>query len=384
MLSDDEFEDGDLLGPAKKGKKPPRLVRFFKFMGEKGASDLHLKAGRPPLLRLGGAVRPLDMDSLSAERTERYIHAILTPGQQEALQEKGSVDFAYEFGENERVRVNVFCQRGTLSLAARLVKNVIPSFDALNLPVGLKRVTTFRQGLVLVCGITGSGKSTTLAAIIEAINTARRCHVLTIEDPIEFIHEDKKAFINQREMGIDVHSWTEALSAAVREDPDVILVGEMRDPQTFAAALAASETGHLVFGTLHASSSSQVFGRILDMFPADERHSIRQSLAFNLQAVLCQRLVPSCLHGTDLAPAVEILYNTPTVRDLIRREQDKSIADALRAGAQDGMQDFTTSLADLVKRSLITGETALEMAPNPEELKMALQGIKLSTKGFVG
>jgi len=282
------------------------------------------------------------------------------------------------------VRVNAFKQRGSLSLAARLVKNEIPNFEQLNLPPAVDKLTTYRQGLVLVCGVTGSGKSTTLAAIIESLNAARRCHILTIEDPIEYVYADKKAAINQREMGIDVFDWSDALTAAVREDPDVILVGEMRDRETFAAALAASETGHLVFGTLHASSAAQVFGRILDMFPPEERDGVRKGLAFNLQAVVCQKLVPSCMHGTDMAPAVELAFCTPTVRELIRKGQDKAITDVIRAGARDGMQDFTASLADLVGKSLITGETALEIAPNPDELKMALQGIRLSTRGLVG
>ncbi len=382
-MEDEGLEDGELLEPAPERKKTPRLVRFFKFMAQKGASDLHLKANRPPLLRVAGSLRPLDMEPLTAEQTERYIRAILTPDQEATLDEKGSVDFAYEFGENERVRVNAFYQRGALSLAARAVKNRIPDFQELNLPEAVEKLASFHQGLVLVCGVTGSGKSTTLAAVIERINQSRRCHILTIEDPIEYVYEDKKAAISQREMHIDVFSWSEALSAAVREDPDVILVGEMRDRETFAAALSAAETGHLVFGTLHASSAAQVFGRVLEMFPAEERDSVRQGLAFNLQAILCQKLAPSCLHGVAMAPAVELLFCTPTVRELIRKGQDKSIPDAIRAGEREGMQDFTRSLADLVSKGLITGETALEVAPNVDELKMALQGIRLSTKSLV-
>ena len=388
-MSDDGFTDGELLDSSGAASEPsgkrksPQIVKLFKFMRDKGASDLHVKAGRPPMLRLAGSIRPLDLEPLSEEQAEKFVREILSPDQAETLRSTGSVDFAYEFGTRERVRVNVFRQRGALSLAARLVNSEIPTFDGLNLPPVVARVTTYPQGLVLVCGVTGSGKSTTLASVIQKINETRRCHILTIEDPIEYVYEDAKGFVNQREMGLDVFSWTDALRAAVREDPDVILVGEMRDPETFAAGLSAAETGHLVFGTLHAASAGQVFGRIYDMFPPDRQPVIRQGLAFNLRAVICQKLVASCVEGVTVVPAVEIMFNNPTIRDLIRKGEEKRIPDIIKASAVDEMQDFTLSLADLVERSLVAANVALEIAPNKEELQMALRGIKQAQRGFV-
>lgn len=387
-MSDDGFTDADLpasSAPEASGKrKKPQIVKLFRFMREKGASDLHVKAGRPPMLRLAGSIRPLDLEALSEEQAEKFVREILTPDQEETLRTTGSVDFAYEFGKRERVRVNVFRQRGALSLAARLVNSDIPTLDDLNLPPAVAKTATYPQGLVLVCGVTGSGKSTTLASIIQKINEGRRCHILTIEDPIEYVYEDAKGFVNQREMGLDVFSWTDALRAAVREDPDVILVGEMRDPETFAAGLSAAETGHLVFGTLHAASAGQIFGRIYDMFSPERQPIIRQGLAFNLRAVICQKLVTSCVDGVSVVPAVEIMFNTPTIRELIRKGEEKKVPDIVKSSAVDEMQDFTTSLADLVERSLVAANVALEIAPNREELQMALRGIKQAQKGFVG
>ena len=384
-MQDDGFEDGELVDPsAPARKRAPQIIKLFRFMREKSASDLHLKAGRPPMVRLGGSVRPLDLEPLSGERVDKIIRQILTPEQEETLTNTGSVDFAYEFEKDERVRVNVFRQRGVLSLAARRVNSKIPTLADLNAPPALEKLSALPQGLVLVCGVTGSGKSTTLAAVIQLINESRRCHILTIEDPIEFVYTDDKAFVNQREIGLDVMSWDDALRAAVREDPDVILVGEMRDPETFAAGLSAAETGHLVFGTLHASSVSQVFGRIYDMFSPDRQNIIRQGLAFNLRCVICQKLVPSCVEGVGVVPAVEVLFNNATVRELIRKGEENKITDIVKAGSEEGMQDFTASLADLVSRTMVAANVALEVAPNREELQMALRGIKLTHRGFVG
>jgi len=389
-LDDDEFADGELLeSSASSAAEPerrrrPQMVKLFMFMRDKGASDLHIKAGRPPMVRMGGTIRPLDMEALSPEQAGKIIREILTPDQEETLRESGSVDFAYEFGKGERVRVNAFHQRGALSLAARLVNTTIPSFDQLNLPPAIDKLTSFPQGLVLVCGVTGSGKSTTLAAVIQKINETRRCHILTIEDPIEFVYEDAKSFINQREVGLDVFSWTDALRAAVREDPDVILVGEMRDPETFSAGLSAAETGHLVFGTLHASNAAQTFGRIYDMFPPDRQGIIRQGLAFNLNAIIGQKLIPSCVDGMPVAPAVEIMFNNATIRELIRKAEEKKIPDVIKASAEEGMQDFTMSLVELVNKNLVGANVALELAPNREELQMALRGFKMTQRGFVG
>jgi twitching motility protein PilT len=237
--------------------------------------------------------------------------------------------------------------------------------------------------MIILAGVTGSGKSTTIAAMLDFINERERVHILTIEDPIEYLFTDKKALINQREIGLDVVDWHVALKHAVREDPDVILVGEMRDRETFEAGLNAAETGHLVFGTIHASSAPSTLGRILDLFPADMHQAMRQSLAFNLKAIICQKLLPSIKPGVQRVPANEIMIVNPTVRELIIKAEDKKLTDAIKIGFIEGMIDFTESLAQLVLRGDVDRAAALEVAPNPEALKMAFKGIKVSQPGIL-
>jgi len=369
----------DEVGPA--GAR--ELKKLFRIMEKKGASDMHLKAGRPPVLRFRGDLRALKIAELSNDAIRAMLYDIMTEEQQALFEEIGSLDFAYEFMPGRRVRINVFRQRGNTSMAARLVHSRIPSIEDLHLPPVLKKIAELNQGLVLVCGVTGSGKSTTLAALIEHINETRRCHILTVEDPIEYLYADKKAFINQREMGLDVHTWEEALKAAVRQDPDVILVGEMRDPDTFAAGLTAAETGHLVFGTVHSSNTGQTFVRILDMFHTDRQHIIRQGLAFNLQAIVCQNLLPSCAEGVSVSPAVEVMLANPTIRKVIREGQEKQIAEIIKASREEGMQDFTQSIAGLIKDGLVEVRVGLEYAPNRQELEMVLRGIQLTHRGIL-
>jgi len=241
----------------------------------------------------------------------------------------------------------------------------------LNLPPVMSKISEYQQGLIILAGVTGSGKSTTIASMIESINQRRACHVVTIEDPIEYLFRDKKSFINQREIGIDVASWTEALRRVVRQDPDVILVGEMRDVETFEAGLMAAETGHLVFGTLHSSTAASTLGRILDLFPSDKHELIRTSLAFNLRAIICQKLLPCIKEGIGRVPAVEIMINSPILRKLIRDRRDEDIPHAIRIGKEEGMQDFTES------------RVAFEVAPNEEQLKMALKGIRVSDSAIL-
>jgi len=359
------------------------LDKFFRLAAKYEASDLHIKVGSPPVLRITGSLRPLEMKPLTEEDTERLIMELLSERQIALLEKTGSHDFAYSLKDAGRFRVNVCKQRGTLSLAARRVKTIIPTFEQLHLPPTLAKIASVTQGLVIVSGVTGSGKSTTLAAMVEYINQRRRCHIVTIEDPIEYLFTDKKAIINQREIGIDVPNWRYALKYVVRQDPDVIMIGEMRDRDTFEAGLAAAETGHLVFGTLHSSTVPQTFGRIFDFFPADMHPALRHQLSFNLRAILCQRLLPSCAQNVDRVPAVEIMLTSPIVRKLIRDAEDAKLLDAIRSSADQGMVDFNRSLADLVEKQMVTQAVALETAPNPEALRMLLRGIETDRGGIL-
>ena len=352
------------------------IDRLFQTAAKYEASDLHLKVGAPPLLRLAGSLRPLEMKPLTDEDTRRLIEQILTPRQKGLLEKIGSHDFAYSLKDVGRFRVNVFRQRGAISLAARRVKTIIPTVEQLHLPPALLAIASYQQGLVIVSGVTGCGKSTTLAAMVEYVNTHERCHIVTIEDPIEYLFTDKKSYINQREIGIDVLDWRMALKYVVRQDPDVIVIGEMRDADTFEAGLMAAETGHLVFGSLHSSTVAQTFGRMLDFFPADMHHSIRQLLAFNLKAIVCQRLLPSCMATVDRVPAVEIMLTSPIVRKLIMNAEDAKLLDAIRASRDEGMQDFNRALAELVQKEFVSQQMALDASPNPDALKMLLRGIE--------
>ena len=268
-------------------------------------------------------------------------------------------------------------------LVARRVNTRIPTFEKLGLPPVLEKLCLFDQGMVIVAGVTGSGKSTTLAAMLDYINEREQVHILTIEDPIEYLFTSKKAVVNQREVGIDVANWEVALKHAVRQDPDVILVGEMRDRSTFEAGINAAETGHLVFCTIHASSAPSTIGRILDLFPADMHQAMRQSLAFNLKAIICQKLLPSIRPGAQRVPANEIMIVNPTIRELLIKAEDKKLPDAIRIGYIEGMVDFSESLRQLVARGDVDEAAAIEVAPNPDALKMALKGIKVSQPGIL-
>jgi twitching motility protein PilT len=268
-----------------------------------------------------------------------------------------------------------------LSLVARRVNNVIPSFKDLGLPESIEKLCHFSEGLVILAGVTGSGKSTTIASMLDYINETEPLHILTVEDPIEFTFTDKKAYINQREIGLDSRDWHKALKDAVRQDPDVILIGELRDVETFEAAVHAAETGHLVFGTIHASSSGTTINRILDLFPPEKHTAIRQALANNLKAVVAQKLVKGLKKGR--VPTNEIMIVNPTIRKLIGEGMDSKIPDAIRIGYLEGMVDFTENLRQLVDRGDVDKTVALEYAPNPEQLKMALKGIKVSAPGIL-
>ncbi len=355
------------------------LDRLLAKMAKYDASDLHLKAGSPPIFRISGRIRLFEAAPLDSDAIHKMFLGISSKKQQAALEEDHDVDFSYSMPGSGRFRVNAYFQRGSLSVAVRRVKLKIPTFEMLNLP---KRVMThiasFRQGLVVVVGVTGSGKSTTLAAMIGFINKTRRCHVLTLEDPIEYLHTDHKAFINQREVGIDVLDFHRGLRSALRQDPDVILIGEMRDENSLEIALSAAETGHLVFGTLHASSVPQSISRILDLFQESRHRQVQQSLAFNLKAIVAQKMLPAAKPGINLVVAQEILIMNPAVTKLIREGQIKKIATVLRSSKEEGMQDFNQSLHKLCRAGLISEKVALEASHNPDQLKMQLTGIVLS------
>jgi twitching motility protein PilT len=376
--------DLEKIHPAADVKREPKINVLFRTVMKHEASDLHLKVGLPPMMRLKGVIRKMDAPPISEEQMERLFFEFMTPKQRQILEDTGGSDFAHVIGSDEcRFRVNILKQRGHLGLVARRVNATVPNFAGLGLPASIEQLCKFDQGMIILAGVTGSGKSTTIASMLDYLNEREPLHILTIEDPIEFLFVDKKSVVNQREVGIDVCDWHTALKHAVREDPDVILVGEMRDKETFEAAIHAAETGHLVFGTIHASSAASTLGRILDLFPADMHKAIRQTLAFNLKAVVAQKLLPSIRPGFHRVPTNEIMIINPTIRDLIIKEEDKKISQAIQIGYLEGMVDFTENLRQLVENGYVTKEVAMQVAPNPEALMMAIKGIKVSVPGIL-
>jgi len=370
----------------------PEANKLFRMVMKFKGSDLHLKVGMSPAMRLTGVLRLMQLPPLSATDMERLMFPLLSARQRTILEDTGGIDFAHIItdanGDETRFRVNLFRQRGRLSLVARRVNTTIPDFEGLGLPAVLGEIASHDQGIVILAGVTGSGKSTTIAAMLQYVNTRERCHIVTIEDPIEFTFKDDKCIINQREVGIDVLDWDIALKHAVRQDPDIILVGEMRDRDTFNAAMHAAETGHLVFGTIHASSAPSTISRILDLFPKDMHQAMRQNLAFNLKGIIAQKLLPTtkdyaASSGQARVPLVEVLRMNPTVRKLIQNEEDAKLAQAIRIGKEEGMVDFTESLRQLVVAEKVERATAFEVAPNPELLRMALKGITLPEQGIL-
>jgi twitching motility protein PilT len=384
MATADVMDDIQPAAPPPEAKREPKINVLFRTVMKYEASDLHLKVGLPPMMRLKGAIRKMDAPPIGEEQMERLFYEIMNPRLRKILDDTGGADFAHVIGHDEcRFRVNILKQRGHLGLVARRVNTKVPTFAGLGLPPSIEQLCKYDQGMIILAGVTGSGKSTTIASMLDYLNEREQLHILTIEDPIEYLFVDKKSIVNQREVGIDVCDWHTALKHAVREDPDVILVGEMRDRDTFEAAIHAAETGHLVFGTIHASSSASTLGRILDLFPADMHQAIRQTLAFNLKAVVAQKLLPSIKPGVSRTPTNEIMIINPTIRDLIIKGEDKKISDAIKIGYLEGMVDFTENLRQLVERGDVTKEVAMEVAPNPDALKMAIKGIKVATPGIL-
>jgi twitching motility protein PilT len=367
-------------------EKSLKIDKLFRALVRLEGSDLHLKVGVPPYVRVAGTLRPLNRPPIDDEEMVRLIFPMFNERTRRIFDEDGGTDFAYRLevdGKIWRFRVNVLTQMDHVGMVARRVNNWIPDFETLNLPPSLDKLCTYYQGMVLLAGVTGSGKTTTIASMLDWINHRYYKHILTLEDPIEFTFNEDKCLINQREIGQDVKDFMTGMKHAVREDPDVMLVGEMRDRETFETAIQAAETGHLVFGTIHASTSPSTLGRILDLFPQEMHAAIRSALAFNMKAIIAQKLLPSIKEGVPRVPTVEIMTFNPTVRKLVLEGQDEKLPDAIRLCAEEGMQDFTMSLRDLVERELIDRATAFEVAPNPEALKMALKGISVSDSGML-
>ncbi|MCM8771743.1 MAG: PilT/PilU family type 4a pilus ATPase [Candidatus Omnitrophica bacterium] len=351
---------------------------------EKNASDIHIQVGSKPILRIKGELTRIeDYRKINEEDLNKIIHEFLQEKEKELLTKTNNIDTSIGFPDIGRFRVNIFKQRGTYALVARRITTIIPDFEMLNLPESVKKVCDFLNGLVLVTGPTGSGKSSTLAAIINQINKTRFCHILCIEDPIEYLYKNDKALITQREIGIDVVTFKDALKYAVRQDPDVILVGEIRDEETVEFAIHSAETGHLVLGTLHSQNATLTIGRILNFFPESRQQQIRRDLSLHLRAVISQLLLPSIKEGIQRVPAVEIMFVNQLISRLILEGQDNKIPKAIKSGKNEGMQDFEDSLLDLYNKGFIDRETALKYAENPQSLEMKMKGIYLSEEGGI-
>jgi twitching motility protein PilT len=345
-----------------------------------------MKAGKPAYVRVKGSLKPLNTPPIDDDEMERLLMPMMNERNRKIFDETGGADFAYMIevdGVAWRFRVNMLKQLGHTGLVARRVNNDIPNFEGLFLPPVIESLCKFDQGMVLLAGVTGSGKSTTIASMLNWINRHYNKHILTLEDPVEFMFSEDKCLINQREIGIDVINFEIGMKHAVREDPDVMLVGEMRDHETFMTAIHAAETGHLVFGTIHASSAASTIGRILDLFPQDMHSALRSAIAFNMRGIVAQKLLPSIKPGVSRVPTCEVMTFNSTVKKLILEEQDAKLPDAIRIGAQDGMQDFTMSLKHLVETDMIDRATAFEVAPSVDALKMALKGIDVKAAGIL-
>lgn len=387
-------------------------------MGRYDASDLHIKVGMPPVFRIAAELRPLGVPPLSEQDTDRLLTEIIPPGLRERYDKSGDLDFstfldtkammareramqagmqapagaegeAAHAGDEgvDRFRCNIYRAGGGMNGAIRRIKPEIPTFESLHLPTVYETLSDqTHEGLILVVGVTGSGKSTTLACMIERINQVRGCNIITIEDPVEYHFHPKKSIISQREIGLDVPTYREALRYVVRQDPDVIFIGELRDHDTVLAAIQAAETGHLVFGSLHTADTMQAFSRIIEFFPQHEHEFIRSSLSNSLKAVCAQRLLPANVdrtNGVPVVPATEVLLNNAVVRERIREGNDEDIPAIINGSVSDGMRSFTHSLAELVEKEMISIDHAMEAAPNREALTSRLRGVQVRAATLV-
>lgn len=349
--------------------------RILQTAVEGGASDVHIKTGAPVVFRINRQLVAIECPLPSEEWINTIIKNVTPPHAVTTLEREREVDFSFLAPGSGRFRTNVYQQRGQFCLALRYVKTNIPSFAELGLPEVLRKIAEAPRGIVLVSGATGCGKSTTLAAMIEHINITLKRHIITLEDPIEYVFEDNQSVIEQREIGLDCPSFHSGLKHVIRQDPDIVMIGEMRDDISFSAAISAADTGHLVLSTLHTTSASQATTRILDFFKADEREQVRRQLAGTLQAIICQRLVTTVTG--KVTPAVEIMINTGTVKKLIEDNRLDKLAVAIETGVDEGMQTFNQALFNLVKEKKITEKEALSKASNPQALEMNFKGIFL-------
>ncbi len=356
---------------------------LLRIVVEKGGSDLHLSVGVPPIIRVDGQLLPTNYEKVTPQESQRLVYDILTDDQIQRFETTFELDFSYSLARLSRFRVNVYRDRGNVASAFRVIPSRIPTLRDLSLPPVLEELTRLPRGLILVTGPTGSGKSTTLAAMINQINNERSVHILTIEDPIEYLHTHKFSIINQREVGGDTLAFANALRAALREDPDVILVGEMRDLETMQMAVSAAETGHLVFATLHTNSAATSVERIVDSFPPGQQEQVRLQLSNNLQAILCQQLLPRANQPGRIC-AMEIMTASPAIRNLIRENKAHQITSMIQTSANLGMQTMDQSLRDLYLRGLITYEIAMERAMNPPELEKMIRTATMAPPGAVG
>lgn len=349
--------------------------KILKTAVEGGASDIHLKVGTPVIFRINRHLVAIECPYPAEDWMNAIVKQITPSHLAKKLEEEREVDFSYYVAGVGRFRTNLFQQRGSWALAMRFVKTTVPSFEDLGLLPVVKKIAEAPRGIVLVAGSTGSGKSTTLAAMIEHVNANFKKHIITLEDPIEFVFEDNQSVLEQREVGLDTQSFHHALKHVLRQDPDIIMIGEMRDAISFTAAMSAADTGHLVFSTLHTTNASQSISRILDFFKAEEREQIRRQLSGTLQAVVCQRMVGT-LAGS-MTPALEILINTPTVKKLIEENRLDKLPAAIETGVEDGMLNFNQALFQLVKDGKVSQKEALAKASNPQALEMNFKGIFL-------
>ena len=353
--------------PEEEEDKEPDLAAFLMAVLEQNASDLHLTAGVPPMIRVHGEMRPVKgYRTLFAKDLQEMVYSILTQRQREIFEDKLELDVSYSLPGKARFRVNVYQQRDAIGAVMRIIPFEIKSLESLGLPPAVSEFAKLRRGLVLVTGITGSGKSTTLAGLIDIVNSSRAEHIMTVEDPIEFLHKHKRSVVNQREVGTDTHGFAQALKHVLRQDPDVILVGELRDLETISAALTAAETGHLVFGTLHTQDAPQSVDRIIDVFPPHQQQQIRVQLAGTLAGVVSQQLLPTA-DTKGRVVAAEVLVATPAVRNLIREGKTHQIYTSMQAGGKHGMQVMDQHLAELVKAGAVTYDMGLERAHHAEE-----------------
>src|SRR4051812_35797877 len=375
MAKDDAFKSSFI-----NRKADLEVDKLFRACVKLKASDLHLKVDKAPMVRVDGTLRPMNREPITDEEMVRLTFPLMNERNRKIFEKDGGADFAHIVdvdGTVWRFRVNLLQQLGHVGLVARRVNSIVPDFRGLFLPPAIEKLCHYDQGMILLAGVTGSGKSTTIASMLNLINHQYRKHILTLEDPVEFVFTEDKCLINQREVGTDVKDFGIGMKHAVREDPDVMLVGEMRDAESFMTAIHAAETGHLVYGTIHAASAPSTINRILDLFPREMHDSLRSAIAFNMRGIVAQKLLPSIKEGVSRVPTVEVLTFNATTKKLILEGRDEKLSDLIKMSAKDGMQDFTMSLKDLVMRELIDRNVALEVAPNVEALKMALKGIEV-------